>query len=190
MVIHPRARAIYALITFCLGCMLGQPVFAEEAHLQDIVVTNSKTDLLVYFTVTDCFTPKMEEGVHNGIAATFTFYVNLYQIREAWPNRKIASHSFQHTLTYNNLREEYEIRFSETAGSSSVKELAEAKAAMSEIDGFRVAPLADLTPDVPYRLEVKAKLARKTLPFYVHHLVPFVSLWDFETDWYSIEFRY
>ena len=55
---------------------------------------------------------------------------------------------------------------------------------------FRVISLDRLDPEATYTLRVKVKLAKKTLPLYFHYLIPFSSLWDFETDWYTIDFRY
>jgi hypothetical protein len=35
-----------------------------------------------------------------------------------------------------------------------------------------------------------AQLDKIRLPFYLHYVLFFVSLWDFETDWYAVDFRY
>ena len=37
---------------------------------------------------------------------------------------------------------------------------------------------------------IKATLAETTLPLGIHYILPFTSLWDFETDWRTVEFRY
>ena len=50
--------------------------------------------------------------------------------------------------------------------------------------------MEEIDPDSSYIINVKTKLARKTLPLYFHYLIPFTSLWDFETDWYTIDFIY
>jgi len=39
-------------------------------------------------------------------------------------------------------------------------------------------------------LGAKAELNKLTLPFHLHYVLFFVSLWDFETDWYTIDFVY
>jgi hypothetical protein len=61
---------------------------------------------------------------------------------------------------------------------------------MSELNGVKIIERHELIPDVLYALHVKAILAEKTLPMNMHYIVPFISLWDFETDWRTIEFRY
>ena len=72
----------------------------------------------------------------------------------------------------------------------TVVSLQEAMRIMSEINGYRLLPLSRLQPGADYNLRVKALLAKKELPFKMHYLIPFYSLWGFETDWYTLSFRY
>jgi hypothetical protein len=53
-----------------------------------------------------------------------------------------------------------------------------------------IVPLAQLQKGQQYQVRAKAKLSKLTLPFYLHYVLFFVSLWDFETDWYTIDFIY
>lgn len=185
-------KALLLNLLFLLFTCLAGPcsVLAKEASIEDLFVSNSDTDLLLYLTVRDCFTAEMENGLHNGISATFTFYVDLYQAKQAWPDRKIVSHVFNRTLTYDNLKEEYSIISSTNNKNATTQSLIQAKTLMSQVMDFRVINLDRLDPDVTYKLRVKVKLAKKTLPLYFHYLIPFSSLWDFETDWHTIDFRY
>lgn len=171
-------------------CMPGL-LYAEEASIKDIIVTNSTKDLLVYFFVSDAFTPEMGKGIHSGIPITFTFEVNLERPRKGWLDQKLVSLSFEHTLSYDNLKEEYRIACSENGEKASVvKSLAEAKALMTEVNGLKIAPLDYLIPDTSYMFSVMAYLDKKTLPLNFHYLIPFWGLWDFKTDWSTVEFRY
>ena len=167
------------------------PALAEEAVINDIIVTNSSDDLLLYFVVEDCFSHNMEVSIQNGLPITFTFFINLYQVRKAWPDKEIASHEFDRTLTFDNLKEEYHVIFCDNKkGRVVVESIWEAKKIMKEINGFVVTSLENLTPDAEYILKVKAMLAKKTLPLNFHYLIPFWSLGNVETDWFSLEFRY
>jgi hypothetical protein len=188
----PSHKGPLLILLFLLCVVLAGPgsVLAKEASIADLVVSNSDTDLLLYLTVRDCFTAEMETGLHNGIPATFTFYVDLYQTRNAWPDRKIVSHVFDRTLTYDNLKEEYSIISSTNNKNATTQSLDQAKTLMSQVMDFNVIDLNRLDTEASYRLRVKVKLAKKTLPLYFHYLIPFSSLWDFETDWYTIEFRF
>ena len=168
----------------------GQLALAQNATIEELIVTNSSTDLLLFLTVNDAFTKQMEEGIKNGIPVTFNFYVKLERKR-TWLNQGLVSLQFDHTLNYDTLKEEYSIVRSELAGQTfRTKSLAEAKKAMAQLNGPPIAPLKALLPEAGYLLKVKAKLAEKTLPLYFHYVIPFWSLWDFETAWYTVEFRY
>lgn len=182
-------RDITLLILFSF-LYLATPGYlaAQEAAITDFSINNSDTHLLLYLTVTDCFTKELETGIHNGIPATFTYYVELYRTKKAWPDRKLASHVFYRTLTYDNLKEEYSIISSTNDKKATTPSLSQAKILMSEISGFKVFDSSRLEADARYKLQVKVKLAKKTLPLYFHYLIPFSSLWDFETDWQTLSF--
>jgi len=61
---------------------------------------------------------------------------------------------------------------------------------MAEIDSLKIIELNHLEKDSQYQIRTKAQLSKLTLPFYLHYVLFFVSLWDFDTDWYTIDFIY
>ena len=188
-------RPFRTLSSFLLALALfwgsAHPALAQNATIEELIVTNSSTDLLLFLTVNNAFTKQMEEGIRNGIPATFSFYVKLERKRNTWLNQKLVSLKFDHTLSYDTLKEEYAIVRSELGGQTfRTKSLVEAKKAMAQLNGLTIFPLKSLIPEAEYLLMVKATLAEKTLPLYLHYVIPFWSLWDFETDWYTVEFRY
>jgi len=164
---------------------------AQQAVIEELIVTNTSSDLLLFLNVRNAFTAELENGVKNGVPVTFSFFVELRRKRGAWLDENLVSLTLEHTLTFDTLKEEYAVSRSEAEGSVvRTRSLPEAKRAMSQLNGVRVVPLGVLKADEEYRLRVKAKLAEKTLPLYFHYVIPFLSLWDFETDWHSLEFRY
>ena len=187
-----RSHIITLAACVCSSLLiLSQPVCAQDASIKDMIVNNSSNKLLLYLTVIEAFTEDMEKGIQNGIPATFTYYVNLYKIRKGWLDTEVDSHTFTRTLTYDNLKEEYNIIFTDKGNKEiTVQNLDDAKTAMTELNGFQVTSLDNLTSGSSYTLKVKASLAKKTLPLYFHYLIPFWRLWDFETDWHYVEFRY
>ena len=194
MRILSRKRQFRVFSSFLFAVVLffghGQPALAQNATIEELIVTNSSTDLLLFLTVNNAFTRQMEEGIKNGIPVTFNFYVKLERKR-MWLNQELVSLQFDHTLSYDTLKEEYSIVRSELAGQTfRTKSLAEARKAMAQLNGPPISPLKALLPEAGYLLKVKAKLAEKTLPLYFHYVIPFWSLWDFETAWYNVEFRY
>jgi hypothetical protein len=191
---YRSGHLLLSLLFFLCLCLLAnlfqaRALYAQDAGITDFTVTNSDSRLLLYFTVTDCFTADMESAIHNGIPATFTFYVDIYRQRSNWPDKKIKKYEFEHIMEYDSLKKEYKIYLNEKGDSKITASLDEAKILMSEINGFKILPLDELNPDSSYIVKVKAKLARKTLPLYFHYLIPFTSLWDFETEWHELKLR-
>jgi len=185
-------RCIYFAVAVCLFLSGAEGrVRAEEAALSDIVITTTQDDLLAYFTVVDCFTEDMERAIHNGIPTTFTFFVKLLKVRSSWWDKKIADLKVSHEITYDSLKKVYILRFSEDDRKELiVKDFEEAKTLMSEIVGLKVTSLDRLEKDAYYRVRMMAELDTIKLPLYFHYVLFFLSLWDFETDWYSVDFRY
>ena len=60
---------------------------------------------------------------------------------------------------------------------------------MSEIVALKVIPIRHLKRDKRYQLQMMAQLDKIKLPLYLHYVLFFLSLWDFETDWYTLNFR-
>ena len=72
----------------------------------------------------------------------------------------------------------------------TVKEFSKAQEIMADVSNIQLIPLKQLERNNQYQLRIKAELNKVTLPLYLHYILFFVSLWDFETDWYVVEFNY
>jgi hypothetical protein len=173
------------------------PVFAQatamakDAKLTNIVVTNTRDDLLIYLSVDGAFTKKMEDAINRGVPASFLFFVNLYRSRGMWFDKEMTDLTITHTIKYNSLKKEYTVSRSWDSNSPViVQSFPAAKKLMSEIDSLKVLSLDRLEKGRQYQIRAKAKLSRVTLPYYLHYVLFFLSLWDFETDWYTIDFIY
>jgi len=164
---------------------------AQEATLKNIIVTNTRDNLLIYLMVDGAFEEKLVSVINSGVPTTFSFFVNLYRKRAFWIDKKIASLTLVHTIKYDNLKNTYTVTRSwDTTAPQVVDHFDEATKLMTEIDSLKVAPLDLLQKGQRYQIRTKAELSRITLPLYLHYVLFFVSLWDFETDWYTIDFIY
>lgn len=164
---------------------------AREARLDDIIVTNTKDHLLVYFNVEDCFTEDMNRAIMNGIPTKFTFIVKLYEVRNAWFDRKAADIRLTHKVEYNTLKNEFQVFLPEYNNKKiTTKDAEEANKLMSEVVALKIVRLDKLKRGSHYQLRLKAELDKIELPFYLDYVFFFLSLWDFETDWYSVVFKY
>jgi hypothetical protein len=163
--------------------------FAQGATLTNLIVTNTRDDLLVYMAVEGAFTEKMQKAILSGVPTTFSFFLQLYRVRNFWTDQEIVEINVTHTIKYNNLKKEFVITRSwENNQSIITKSFIEARRLLSEIDSLKVVPLSRLEKGSQYQIRAKAQLSKLTLPFYLHYVLFFVSLWDFETDWYTIDF--
>ena len=179
------------IIFLCIFFLMGNVSFAQDAKLTNIIVTNSHDDLLIYLTVEGAFKDKMKKAVLSGVPTTFSFFATLYRVRNLWIDKKIADIKITHTIKYDNLKQEFSIsRSRENSGTIVTKSFREAQKLMAEIDSLKIVPLWKLEKGGKYQIRAKAELSKLTLPFYLHYILFFVSLWDFETDWYTIDFIY
>ena len=187
-----KKTAVLAAVTLFLHFSLLPPTIkAEEARIKDISVINSWDHCILSFSVTGCFTEEMKKAIENGINTTFTFYIELYEIRDFWWDRQIADLSVSHHIKYDNLKKFYTVTLSEKDNKVFyVEDFDKAKKLMSEIRGFGVTKLHNLQKGKRYQVRMMAELDKITLPFYLHYVFFFLSLWDFETDWYTVDFSY
>jgi hypothetical protein len=167
------------------------PAMAKEAYLSDFVVTNTRDHLLIYFKVNNCFTPEMNNAIESGIETTFTFFVQINEKRDLIWDKKIADLEVNHSIKYDSLKKTYSVRFSEDNNREvTARTFEEAKKLMAEIVALKVVPMHQLKKGKRYQLQMMAQLDKIRLPFYLHYVFFFLSLWDFETDWYAVDFRY
>jgi len=178
------------VILFGILFFVQNLAFAQDARLTNIIVTNTRDDLLIYLNVEGAFTDKMKKAILSGVPTTFSFFVTLYKVRNLWFDKNLADIKTTHTIKYNNLKKEFTVILSESSVSVVTQSFGEARKLMGEIDSLKVVPLSMLEKGSHYQIRANAELNKVTLPYYLHYVFFFVSLWDFETDLYAIDFIY
>ena len=171
-------------VIFCLICVLPIPAFCQKASVKDVRTKGSNGAWKVSFSVENCFTVKMGEGIQSGIGTTFTFYLHVYQKRSWWKDRKVASIHFHHAIQYDPIRAEYRVTLEENNSTVVTSHFEEAKGLMAKVEDIEVVSTSPLEADVTTQLHIKAELDPVRLPLHLEYLLFFVSLWDFETDWH------
>ncbi len=186
-----KTYAILILI-ICFNLLVPTHIFADiNAVLTNIKLANTRDDLLTYFEVENAFKDKTIQAVQNGIPTTFSFYVSLYKTTSDLFDKKIADIQIKSTVKYNSLTKEYTIsRPWKDEKPTMTKSFEEAQTWMTEVDNLGVIPLDQLIKGDKYQIRIKAELEKVTLPLSLHYIFFFVSFWDFETDWYVINFTY
>jgi len=166
-------------------------VFAQEARLTNITVSNTRDDLLLYLNLEGAFNEKLKKAILSGVPATFFFLAKLNRVRNMWVDRGIADITVTHTIKYDNLKKAFIVRRSWKNYEPEVtKSFNEAQGWMTEVNSLKIIPLGQLEKGQQYQLRTKAEVSKQTLPLYLHYVLFFVSLWDIETDWYAIDFIY
>jgi hypothetical protein len=187
----PFLKKTFVFIPLLLLILFVSQVYADEARLKNIIVTNTRDDLLIYLTVEGAFTEDMQTAILSGVTTTFSFYAKLHRVRSFWMDKKMVSLKLTHTIKYDNLKNEFTIlRSWEDEKPITLKSIKDAEKAMTEIDSLKVIPLDRLVKGNRYQIRTKAKLSKVRLPLYLHYILFFVAMWDFETDWYTIDFIY
>jgi len=177
-------RWIVGGATFLLIWILPLSAFCQKASIKEVSVKRTNGVWKVGFNVENCFTEKMEEAIQTGIRTIFTFYLQLYQKRSLWKDRKVASIQFHHTIQYDPIRGEYQLTQEESGTSLVTTSLEEAKRWMAKVEAVEIGPSLKVKPDVSTYFRIKAGLDPVRLPLHLEYLFFFVSLWDFETDWH------
>jgi hypothetical protein len=185
---HPSRRRKITMAGMAIFLMLAicAPLWAsgQVARIEDILLTRQGDKLLVYGRLTDCFTSDMESAIMAGVPTTFTFMADLYQEKSDWFDKKITSTVVRHTIKYDSIRKIFYVFSSLDRDPAIFQDLEKAKQAMAEFNGILSPPLRELRKDLPHYVMLKAKLDKVRLPLYMEYVLFFVSLWDFETDWY------
>ena len=178
---------------FALGLLFlcQNLAYSQEATLTNITVSNTRDDLLLYLNLEGAFSAKLKKAILSGVPATFSFVTKLNRVRNMWINPVIADITVIHTIKYDNLKKEFIVKRSWRNNEPEVtKSFSEAQKWMTEVNSLKIIPLGQLKKGQQYQLRTKAEVSKQTLPFYLHYVLFFISLWDIDTDWYSIDFIY
>jgi hypothetical protein len=189
-VVLTQNHLIRFFLYVCLFVLLPLSSEANEAKFADLLVTNNAGQITAYARVTNCFTPDMEAAILAGVPTTFTFVFDFYRERSFWWDKKLARHSIQHTIKYDNVKKDFLVSSTNRPESDTFQTLENAKKAMADLNGVVVYQVNALEKDKSYYLRMKAKLEQVRLPLHMEHLFFFVSLWDFETDWHRQNITY
>jgi hypothetical protein len=175
----------------CSGCLVlffmlltTSPALSGDAELTNLIVRNYNDELQVDLLIKGIFTEEMKAAVSKGIPVNLTFLILLYEVRDYWFDNKMVSKTAMHDVRFDVLKKEYRIRRSwEERSPLVVKDFEKAQSLFSEIKEFDVIPLKSLKKGKHYQLRIKSELSENKA-----HLTGLP--WEFETDWYTINFIY
>jgi hypothetical protein len=186
-----KTRITILLALLLLVVPFGSRALAQKAYITNVIVTPYRDYVYIYFNIEGCFTPEMEEAVKSGISTAFTFHVNLKRHRGGWFDSLVENNTFRHVMKYDSLLDRFTV-IKEEDGKRPVvvKDFEEAKLIMARVRSYPIFPLKTLKKGETYRLEIKGELDKVDIPKSLRYVLFFISLWEFETEWYVEEFEY
>jgi hypothetical protein len=184
IVLSNRKTVFTAYLIFIILCLLSYSTHLAGAEFANIIIRSSANELLVDIKLKGVFTREMETAVSKGLPIDITFSVSLYEVHNLWFDHKMISKTAMHQIRFDTLKREYKIRrFWEKRGFRTVKNSEAAQRILSEIIGLSVIPLKRLKKETQYQLRIKSELEDRSFLFSG-------TPWEFETDWYTINFIY
>jgi hypothetical protein len=169
---------------FFLFFLTASPALSGSAELTNLVVRNSNDQLQVNLLIKGVFTEEMKTALSTGIPINLTFLILLYEVRDYWFDDKIVSKTAVHDVKFDRLKKEYRIRRSWEKGIPLIiNDFEKAQSLFSEIKGFEVISLKRLKKNRHYQIRVKSELGKNNVYFTGFP-------WEFETDWYTLNFIY
>jgi hypothetical protein len=179
------------LIYVSILILIQNSVHAQQAHLKDIVISNTAGNMVARFKLEDAFPSEMKEAILKGTPITFTFLVALYQVRSLWFDKKIADIRVDHMIKYNAMKEDFMIKRSwETGKVLTTQSFDEAQELVTQISNLEFFPSSWLENGKHCQIRLKAKLGTTNFPFNLRRVLFLSPPWEFETDWYIFDYNY
>lgn len=178
---------LFVIIVFVIACPCT--AWTADARIDNVKLSVNNGDALVSFSVTDAFNKDIEEAIKSGLATSFTFRVEVNRVNSIWFDANEVDLRFKHTVTYDTLRDEYQVAREEAPdGVVRTNDPAAMQAAMSTCAVAALRPDNGFVKGGNYKIRIKAELRTIKLPMGLDYVLFFVKLWDFETDWHTVTF--
>lgn len=190
----PRPCLIHLwVILMALSCLIAPPTSqaADEPFIQRVIVTNTTTDLLVYFDVDGAFaSEEIRQAVFAGIPTTFTYQIELIETRRVRRDATIIRLEVKRTIKYDPVAQKFTVTDRGHSGeTTTTNDWSWAQQLMTDVSGLRIIPLAAIERGATYRLRIRALIHKPKLPPVLSLIFFFVPLGDIETEWYEVAVR-
>jgi hypothetical protein len=169
----------------------GLAAAAPSARITNMTVNSTSDSLLLYFDVENAFNEKLVTAVNSGLTISFSFPINIYQVRVLWQDIKITQLDLTNTIKYDTLKKEYIVTRSwKNPDPVKVDTFEEAAALMTRIDGLNLTQVKGLVKGGTYKIKVKAQMNKVARPKYLNFILFFLNSWKLETRWNAVNFIY
>jgi Domain of unknown function (DUF4390) len=189
MALHGKHTTCALLVSVLL--LVSPAMAAQTAVINNITVSNTNDDLLLYASLQGAFTEKIKQAVLSGRTTSVVFMILLKQVRSFWFDDTIADINVVHSIAYDKIKNEFVVRRSWRNSEPEITpSFEQAQMLVSRIERLKIIPLNRLAKGSQYQMQLKAEASQKTLPLGLNTVLFFMSFWDVATDWYIIDFTY
>jgi len=160
-----------------------------EMKIKDVLVTNDKTNVLVYARVSH-LSSDIEEEILAGVPTAFIFRIEFYQDNKLWFDNRLALVEVKKNIKYDQVKKTFYLSSNFQKTAEGFQKFEEVRRAIAEISGIPIIKIKNLKEDHNYYARIKLEWENYSLPFYAEFVRIFLSLRDFETDWYIQPFDF
>ncbi len=159
-----------------------------DAYIDDVrLAVGPRRDVLLDFQVKGALDDRVADTLDSGLPVRFTHLIRVVHPREFARDDVLVDLKLVRVLEKDNLKDRFQVTLEDTGESRRYGDLTEAVGAMTRVERLSLLPANVLESRAPLFLKIKTQLQKFQLPFHLHYLFAFVSYWDVETDWYSLE---
>ncbi|MBF0102427.1 MAG: DUF4390 domain-containing protein, partial [Desulfobacterales bacterium] len=94
-------------------CLFTEPilqtVLAKEAKIKNMVLSNTRDNVVLYLNVDGAFRENIEKAILSGVSASFSFIILLNKVSSIWKDKTLLDIRITHTIKYNNLKKEFTV---------------------------------------------------------------------------------
>ncbi|OPY11907.1 MAG: hypothetical protein A4E66_01263 [Syntrophus sp. PtaB.Bin001] len=160
-----------------------------EIKISEVLITNDKTNILIYARVSG-ITEDIKRAILAGVPTTFTFRIEFYEDKKYRIDKRLAQIEIKKHIKYDRIKKTFYLTSNLQKTVEGFQEFDLARLAITEINGIPVTSIKNLKDDHKYYAKIKLEWENYQLPFYAEFIRIFLSLKDFETDWYYQPFHF
>ncbi|MBN2706386.1 MAG: DUF4390 domain-containing protein [Deltaproteobacteria bacterium] len=198
-----KNRAIILLLLLLFAWLTGisktcaaddrQIEFAADhpPYLEDFVVSARDHHVYLSVKVANPFDHELKSLILNGvpqnITVTISVKVNRFNLYLVKFNRTIASQSYTHTITYDNLKKLFTVTHDHPGKTFECASFKEALSYATSFTDMALLGARQLEKNRSYQVETRAEIRKVRLPFHLEYLFFFLSAWDRKSNSYTID---
>jgi hypothetical protein len=186
-----KIACFFVLIMLVTVAWTGLAAAAPNARITNMTINSTSDSVLLYFDVENVFNEKLITAVNSGLTISFSFPINIYQVRNLWRDIKINQLDLTNTIKYDTLKKEYIVTRSwKNPDPVKVDTFEEAAALMTRIEGLSLIQVKGLVKGGTYKIKAKAQMNKVARPKYLNFILFFLDTWKLETRWNAVNFIY